>query len=119
MTVWSHGLRPAAPLGELWSRHCSDVDKARAIHEGPGEVTARRRGTAVVPSLFEDNSSTRVSWQGTCVASVEEMLPSSNGPLPTECLADAKLSEQPPPYSPRARRMNRARAGLSLATGRS
>jgi len=90
----------AAPLGELWAGHCADVDKAFAILTArttpslTGFVTARRGGTAVLPSLFDDDGSTRVSWEGTCVASVDEMLPSSNGPLPTECLADAKVSEQ-------------------------
>jgi hypothetical protein len=89
-----------APLGELWTRHCADADKTRAILMAratpslAGFVTAQRRGTAVVPSLFDDDSATRVSWQGTCVASVDELLPPSNGLVPTECLADAEVSEQ-------------------------
>jgi hypothetical protein len=90
----------AAPLGELWTRHCADVDKARAILTArtqpslTGFVTAQRRATAVAPSEFADGSSTRVSWQGTCVASVDETLPPSNGFVPTECLSDAEVSEQ-------------------------
>ena len=89
-----------APLGELWTSLCDERDKARVILTArtkpslTGFVTARRRGTAVAPSLFDDNSSTRVSWEGTCVAPVVEMLPPSNGLMPTQCLADAKVSEQ-------------------------
>jgi hypothetical protein len=72
---------------------------ARTAPRSTEFVTGRRRGTTVVST--PDGDSIRVSWQGTCLARIEESLPGSGGAPPPECLQNAEVSEQllPPDLS--------------------